>query len=627
MPPTAPLRRGPGGGAQKWTPADLLRIRHEAEQALAAEAYVELAFEAQSSGIDVDDATRSAAEAYDKLHVSSSGQARKHLIETQISPSDLWVAKASRDLLTECMRNRYFKPEKVELGRPSAGAAVRRKRRHAGWQLSGSCWAGRMPDMFESSENLRPMFERDWDVCVRSHELGKTILKCYHEATTWRGLDWEALLLDSAEVSDAREALWMQPRVLFGAFDHYAALYSEGETSPGEPDVFNISFNAYMHFVETCRMVSRRTPYGEFETILAIVNATDRATAAEEAHFNAANTLNRQEFMQCLVRIAILLFVKRGGLGDVSLAIRQLYLNHLVPNLPPGAMQNSNAFRKRFCYNQQVSRVLELNMGTLRSLYESYAEASDDMRDRLKDASLMSVGEWLAFVRHVGLVESEQLSVGAAKNIFLWSRIRTLRDRSERAEGRLRHMHFLDFLEALVRVSIMSAMPTDMDLSEAGATDAGEFLLAMQANAPKAYRSFLETHRPQFQDPDGSDYETHALQPVWRCVDHMLKLIVRTIEHATSARNDASAADGIVQSEEAAKFLKQRAAGLTLETISSHSAGGLASVDFAEALDSSKARMITIAAALKIQMANRARRARNRVAERRKLAREQQPQS
>ena len=32
----------------------------------------------------------------------------------------------------------------------------------------------------------------------------------------------------------------------------------------------------------------------------------------------------------------------------------------------------------------------------------------------------------------------------------------------------------------------------------------------MQASSPKAYQSFLSSHRPKHSDPDGSDYEAHG---------------------------------------------------------------------------------------------------------------------
>ena len=362
-------------------------------------------------------------------------------------------------------------------------------------------------------------------------------------------------------------------------------------------------------------MVSKRVPQGEFETIWAIVNAVDRSTAHEDT-FNKGRYLNRQEFMQTLVRCAIAVYVKRGAIGDVSDAVNQLMVQNLLKNVPPAATQNSNAFRKRFCYIERTSVVLEAHICSIANLYNSYAAFSNDRQDQLRNDEMMSIGEWVAFVSHLGLIESKQLSLPQAKYIFIWSRIRSAPDLSEKSEMRLRHLFPVDFLEALVRMAITLALPTDMDIEEAGAADAGELLLAMQAESPKAYDKFLASHRPTHRDPDGSDFDEHASQPVWRCVEHTIKLLVRTIEYNTSAIKDASAADGVVQSEEAAKFMRKRTSGIDLAAVS----GNLANTDFAAALDNASLKMLITAAAIKIQMMVRLRGARQRVAARKAKA-------
>jgi hypothetical protein len=112
--------------------------------------------------------------------------------------------------------------------------------------------------------------------------------------------------------------------------------------------------------------------------------------------------------------------------------------------------------------------------------------------------------EWLHFVRHLGLVDSGQLSVAAAKQIFLWSRIRGVRDftrtgkqgkrktasaavpAAEWSELRLRHLFPIDFCEAIVRMATMLSLPTDEDIHETGAADAGE---ARPRTAPRSPRS------------------------------------------------------------------------------------------------------------------------------------------
>ena len=110
-------------------------------------------------------------------------------------------------------------------------------------------------------------------------------------------------------------------------------------------------------------MISKAVPHGEFETIWAIVNAADKVTAAEDKH-NKGKFLNRQEFFQSLVRCAVSVYIRRG-VGDVSDAVSQLLVSNLLGHLPAGAMQNSNAFRKRFCYIEKVSVVLEANLSSL----------------------------------------------------------------------------------------------------------------------------------------------------------------------------------------------------------------------------------------------------------------------
>ena len=230
----------------------------------------------------------------------------------------------------------------------------------------------------------------------------------------------------------------------------------------------------------------------------------------------------------------------------------------------------------------------------------------------------MSVGEWVTFCQHLGLVESGQLTLLAAKNIYLWSRIRSADDLTEASESRLRNLSAVDFYEALVRMSIMVALPTDMEIEEAGAADAGAFLLAMQANAPRTYREFLQTHRPKLGDPDGSDYDDVALQPAERCLEHLIKLLVRTVEHnkSATAASDEAAADGLIEEDEAVRFLKRRQAGHGLERFGA----SLTDVNFGERLEAAAAKQLFTVAAIKIQMMLRARKARERVAERKAAA-------
>ena len=111
----------------------------------------------------------------------------------------------------------------------------------------------------------------------------------------------------------------------------------------------------------------------------------------------------------------------------------------------------------------------------------------------------------------------------------------------------------------------------------------------MQANSPIAFKTFLVERRPAHKDPDGSDFEEHCIQPVWRCLEHLVKLLIRTVEMNTSAMRNTKNVDGIVQADEAANFLRKRTSGINLELVS----GSLGGTDFLSALDSAKVKMIT----------------------------------
>ena len=379
-----------------------------------------------------------------------------------------------------------------------------------------------------------------------------------------------------------------------------------------------------MNFCEHNQMVSKRVPPGEFEVIWSIVNAKDKALTAQEDKFNKGSSLNRQEFLQTLVRCAIGVYVKRGTIGDVSDSVNQLCVANLLPCMQqrcPNALQNSNAFRTRFCYIEATSLVLEANISSLRALYENYAEVSHAAGDALRDDALMSIGEWLTFVKQMGLVTSKQLSIAQAKSIFVWSRIRSVDGSSDRAEIRLRHLMFEDFLEALVRMATMMAFPTKIEIEEVGASNAGEYLIAMQAEDTKLYDAFLESHRPRHADADGSDFDAKGtgldalFQPVWLTIQHLVDLLVRTVEHNTSALRNDDAADGVIQENEAAKFIRMRSQGTELDMKQS-----LVGADWQLAQD----KAVFTAAAIKIQLASRAKKAKKKVAERKQRMEEAQ---
>ena len=80
-----------------------------------------------------------------------------------------------------------------------------------------------------------------------------------------------------------------------------------------------------------------------------------------------------------------------------------------------------------------------------------------------------------------------------------------------------------------MRLSVMKALPTSAELDLAGARDAGTFMIELRGN-PAGYSAFVKARERNWEDP--------LRQPIERSVEHLLSLIIRTIETGTAGSDD-----------------------------------------------------------------------------------------
>ena len=638
---TAPRRRArrrkrkPSSGA----PAPAAPLAVEAELSNAQEALVQQ------------------AERFDAVHGQLKETARAHLAEAGKHPGASKAESSYVAALQNMFSQRFIDPSalKADFGNGPQPKQVRKKRGPR-WKLSTSFWKGRSP-LYESPSEVRATFDADWVVARSTHDLDWFIVrmtrgKSLRPRDSVHGFRADVALFPELEA--VREELVKHNHLLDGAFDYYAAFASETESSDGEPDVYHISFNSFMSFVSAMRMVSPSMSHGEFQQLYAIVNETDEVTSGAD-RINSPTGLNRSEFIHCLVRSAAAMATKkqRGSDGtglDVAAAIRQMMEMHMC-HLPPAAVQQSDLFRKRICYIEQVSVVIEAHLPSLKAIFDRYAYVHQTVGDTMRDDAALSIGEWLTLVRHLGFISSGQLTLHDATMIFTWTRTSSctlehcqlvqdlvaewsataanadpnsphavVAHRSKQkapdmrpmdvSERRRRNLTRLEFIEALLRMSTMLALPTDLEIEEAGAADAGEFLIALQSSSPQLYADFLHERRPRHSMPDCTDFHQHSAQPVWRCVEHLIKIIVRTIEGSTV--REPAGADGVVQEDEIARFLKQRSKGLELKLVDSL-ASNEKGIDFTEVMQGAKARRLLQSSVLTIQGAFRFKIMRNKV--------------
>ena len=116
--------------------------------------------------------------------------------------------------------------------------------------------------------------------------------------------------------------------------------------------------------------------------------------------FNIKRLLTRQEFLQILVHIAVLRYLRPRKPGapplctEVSVALTTLLDEQIVPRLDPAALQVSNEFRQVYLYLPEMDEVLGTHLETLTNLFDVYANAFPLMSNSgMANSTRLSFGE------------------------------------------------------------------------------------------------------------------------------------------------------------------------------------------------------------------------------------------
>lgn len=511
--------------------------------------------------------------AFNERHSSNSLVARNLLNELEVKKRTIRRPRAALGFdhrIGEVFRNRLYVAEKYD---PFAAARVpmsnqtpgqsrspRKRKKHKRWRLADSIWHprklyGNSLDYYETQESLRSVFDCDW--AIASIQLARLI-----ERADVRGSDF--IDEDGNGTHDALDSvaavLWENARLMYGLFDYYAILLDAGKDKEGEIEISQISYNAYVEFTRDCKIIGSTCPQKTVDLIWTTVNALPQDTFVQKIdRYNHRRLMTRHEFMQALVRFSVTLFMGKStadGKTEVARAV-SLLLQKLKSVAPPEALQDSNVFRKKTCYQQLTDASLRRHLTSLRSIFDVYARSNRDKADDLQDASLMSIGEWLALLEHVGFLEMGQVSYFGAKIIFKWSMIRATPDHSSKSERKMRNLTFLDFCEAIVRLACIVALPTDAELEEAKAEDAGEYLHALMDGGSGEMSSFVAERK--------TGWQSQPRQHVSRCVHHLVSILTRTIL-SDVGHGEVHVRNGVTL-EDAENFESRRKQGRTLHHV------------------------------------------------------------
>ena len=146
-------------------------------------------------------------------------------------------------------------------------------------------------------------------------------------------------------------------------------------------------------------------------------------------------------------------------------------------------------------------------------------------------AKLCDFDEWRAFLRGLKFIGPDLTDRDGAL-CFVNSRMAIVNGQSQKGKERENNLPFEGFLEALVRLAMLKALPTDQEITDSGQADAGAFLRALKEADEAAYKKFLLERRRVWPG------EPIAGMELARCVEGLITLIFDIIESRTVGDDD-----------------------------------------------------------------------------------------
>ncbi|KAK3273578.1 hypothetical protein CYMTET_18185 [Cymbomonas tetramitiformis] len=276
--------------------------------------------------------------------------------------------------------------------------------------------------------------------------------------------DWQRALLRpqlctlmGGEEQGVQSAVLMNFDLIRLVYEYYASL-GVGSVGNGE---FHMDLNEWRMFVQECDIMDHKHCTKQaLDRLFEKINRD--APNAKPTSINADNpnrALTRFEFIHGLVGLAELKLIVPGDCQSLAEAVDMLCTHYISINLAAEASCDPNEYRRDRLYDVDVDEVFCEHKVLLRACFDGYC-------GRLRRLGLPG---WISFLRETGLMEQEVagLTRREACLCFLWSRP-AVSDELQDKE-RVQRISFVDFLEALARVTDTISPPSTEELREWGA--------------------------------------------------------------------------------------------------------------------------------------------------------------
>jgi hypothetical protein len=200
-----------------------------------------------------------------------------------------------------------------------------------------------------------------------------------------------------------------------------------------------------------------------------------------------------------------------------------------LPHVNRHALYDRRMYRNEHCYIQDVDDILQSYKESLMAIFTIYARGEGHVGDQMDDLKILSYVEWKDMVKEFKLIGND-FTTTEQDLAFTWSRMRVLDDRKLASRRKVHQICFEDFLEVIVHCACFMCLPTDMQIYEHGFEDAGAMILTLRNDRPAEYAAFLSQNMRRSDEP--------LNQPVFRLVDHMCTLMIRTVMQEAKVATD-----------------------------------------------------------------------------------------
>ena len=324
---------------------------------------------------------------------------------------------------------------------------------------------------------------------------------------------------EQAEIDQIRNVLQTHRHAIYAIYAYYCV---NGTSN----DRFVLGLNEFGAFCRECSLADESSRYCHQTHIDAIFVASDaeerggRLTKEQKLQNerNLDRALMRFEWLQALVRVATVKYAKEGHTASISLGLERLISEDMLPNVPEEAMHDADVFRRERLYTHEVAATFHKHEPSLKALYTVFSATKFDskQKDTHARATVMELDEWTAMLSMAGVIDDD-FTKRHASLCFIWSQSFCTDDLKRRRD--LVHMKYVDFLEALARVTTFKPLPTALQLAQANVRSCAQFM-----SQPKLVRRELR------RSLRWQEEEVATSTPLEEPLEMLLSLIVERLD-------------------------------------------------------------------------------------------------